>query len=123
MKQSLSHLTVLLSSHLLVRAVFPHCQVEEGCQGVEQLQPLFQAPGSTVISPARRLPPTKSIHHPVTQLHTTQHYVDHSLTFGPPFHNKLHSGYFSNYSYLATLFKKKPMKFVSNFGLFWERGF
>lgn len=73
---------VVLLSHLFIRAVAPHCQAEQGSQGVEQLQPLLQAPGGAVICPARRLPPTQSIHHPVTQLHSRQYCQDRGLSFG-----------------------------------------
>lgn len=57
-----------LQTHLFIRAVVPHRQATDGSQGVEQVQPLLWAPNGTVISPGGTLPPTQSIHHPVTKL-------------------------------------------------------
>lgn len=57
-----------LQTHLFIRAVVPHRQATDSSQGVEQVQPLLWAPNGTVISPGGTLPPTQSIHHPVTKL-------------------------------------------------------
>ena len=57
-----------LQTHLFIRAVVPHRQATDGSEGVEQVQPLLWAPNGTVISPGGTLPPTQSIHHPVTKL-------------------------------------------------------
>lgn len=73
-------------SHHFIGDVVDHCQTEQSCQRVQQLQPLLQAPGGAVIPSVRRLPPTQTIHHPVAQLNTRKYCEDPSLALGSATH-------------------------------------